>query len=171
MSCPSYHLRRFIVSDDWCTPEWLTSALGLFGTDPASNNRSTVRATITYCADRGDDGLKGEWQGRVFLNPPYSKPLPWCNRLAAYENAWVALVKLDTTTKWWKALMSASPSWAPFRNRIKFVGPKGEQAGANFVSALVWKGGDPQHVAIIDALWPAVRPPRPTRSSWARKAA
>lgn len=40
--------------------------------DPASNDElnKTIRAAIHYTID--DDGLKQEWHGRVFLNPPWS---------------------------------------------------------------------------------------------------
>lgn len=140
-----------VTSDDWCTPIELANDLGLFGVDPCSNPRSHVRADRKLSLEDGDDGLTEPWNGSVFLNPPYSQPLPWCRRLALHDGPWVALVKLDTTTRWWAALMSASPQWAPFRARVRFEAP-GKSATANFASALVWSCWRPSR-AMASRLW------------------
>jgi hypothetical protein len=38
--------------------------------------------------NKNDDGLKQEWKGRVWLNPPYSRPLIECfvKRMAEHGN-------------------------------------------------------------------------------------
>lgn len=123
-------------SDEWCTPKSLADALGEFHLDPASNDRSHIRAQRRYT--KADDGLSKVWEGAVFLNPPYSNPLPWCERLRDHKGPWVTLVKLDPTTKWWAALMAGCSDWAPFRSRIKFERPDKPAVTANFPNALVW---------------------------------
>lgn len=70
-----------------------------------------------------EDGLSVLWGGLVFCNPPYSAPLAWCARLAGYDLPWVALVKLDTSTAWWRVLLSAGADWAPLRSRLRFEPP------------------------------------------------
>ncbi len=127
-------------SDSWCTPKWLCDALGSFDIDPCSNDRSQV---IAKCEMGGhgdhDDGLSLPWgKASVYCNPPYSNVMPWALKLAAHEGPWVALLKLDTTTRWWATLMDSGASWAPFRSRIKFERPEKKPLTANFPSVLVW---------------------------------
>ncbi len=138
------------MSDCWNTPRWLADALGPFALDPSSNPTSHVKAERTYQVEHNEDGLILPWVGSVFLNPPYSKPLPWCLRLRDHDGPWCALVKLDPTTKSWAALMEASPTVAPFRKRLKF---EGEQSmTANFPSALVYSAWRPS-AALVPHLW------------------
>jgi hypothetical protein len=133
-------------SDSWCTPKWLCDLLGEFDLDPCSNERSHLQAFMRLTGDSGAqgdgmcnvDGLAIAWETQsVYCNPPYSNVMPWAAKLAAHDGPWCALLKLDPTTKWWATLMSASPTFAPFRKRIKFEGDKAMTA--NFPSVLVFK--------------------------------
>lgn len=140
-------------TDEWCTPKWLAEALGPFMTDPCSNASSHVQADYLYSLDGGtlrSDGLATTWDGSVFCNPPYSNPLPWCLKLRDHAGPWCALLKLDPSTKWWAALMEASPTVAPFRKRIKFEGDK--SMTANFPSVLVYSAWRPP-IALRPHLW------------------
>lgn len=138
-------------TDDWCTPRWLAELLGCFELDPCGNAKSHVKANIECRLDHTDatdpqharrDGLAYDWGwSSVFVNPPYSRPMPWCERLRVHEGPWVALLKLDPTTRWWSALMAASPTVAPFRKRIKFEGQ--QSMTANFPSVLVYSAWRP----------------------------
>lgn len=137
------------LTDNWCTPKWLTELLGCFDLDPCSNKHSTVLAHD--CCSLDDerethrDGLAFDWSTRsVFVNPPYSNPLPWAQKLANHAGPWCALVKLDPSTRWWAALMEADPVVAPFRKRIRFEMP-GDSRGmtANFPSVLVYSAWKP----------------------------
>lgn len=133
-------------TDSWCTPQWLCDALGGFDLDPCSNPRSLIKSRLRFQLEplidsqlhiEQCDGLAADWDGSVFCNPPYSDPFPWAKRLVAHNGPWVALLKLDTTTRWWATLMSSGATWAPFRARLKFEQP-GKVQTANFASALVW---------------------------------
>lgn len=128
-------------TDEWCTPAWLAALLGEFDLDPCSNDRSHVRAGVRLSLEQGHDGLTAPWFGSVFVNGPYSDPLPWCRRLRDHRGPWCALWKLDPTTRWWATLMEANPTVAPFRKRLKF---EGEQSmTANFPSVLVYSAWRP----------------------------
>ena len=157
---PQASARQLVGSDQWCTPKWLADALDWFRLDPCSNRKSHIKADVTCRLDHTDqtdpsgthrDGLAFDWEcQRVFCNPPYSTPLPWAQKLRDHGGAWVALVKLDPTTKWWATLMEASPTVAPFRKRIKF---EGEQSmTANFPSVLCFSRWTPPP-ALIPHLW------------------
>lgn len=141
-------------TDAQCTPRDLAVALGTFDTDPCTNPRSHIAARVQYMLERGEDGLSLPWSGVVYCNPPYSDPLPWAQRLRAHDDSWVALVKLDPTTQWWRELMAACGAWAPFRKRLRFEKP-GNVGSADFPCALVWRDWHPS--AEVNAmLWEAM---------------
>lgn len=154
----------FPVSDEYCTPPWLTPLLPPVALDPASNPRSTVRARRTYSLEKRLDGLKLPWHGAVFLNPPYSDPLVWMQKLIeelTTERCAEAIVlcKLDSSTEWWHVLNSfgAPELWA-FDKRILFDEPPaliaervrkfaeagkpgGEKSSTNFASTIIHHRG------------------------------
>ncbi len=141
-------------TDEWCTPEWLADAVGSFDLDPCSNASSHVRAELR-CSLSFDtpynDGLTFAWDSfSIWCNPPYSNVLPWARKLAAHPAPWVALVKLDPSTRWWAALMEACPTVAPFRKRLKFEGA--QSMTANFPSVLVYSAWRPP-AALRPHLW------------------
>lgn len=140
-------------SDSWCTPKDLARMLGHFDLDPCSNSRSHINADYTYSLQRGRDGLRADWwEGSVFVNPPYSNPLPWAKRLAKHEGPWVALMKLDPTTRWYATLLEACTGMAPFRARLKFERPDKKPITANFPSLLVWHCWKPS-AELASHLW------------------
>lgn len=140
-----------------------------------------MRASTTYALDRGEDGFAHNWRvpyfadtdpeagiitiatrpASVYVNPPYSDPLPWCMRLAEHTGPWVTLVKLDPTTGWWRALMEGAHWWAPFRRRIKFLNADGRaESSARFPTALMGGGGwwPDTHMANYEEwLWPTIK--------------
>lgn len=63
------------ASDEWYTPRELVDSLGEFDLDPCAPVKrlwDTAKKHFT----KEDDGLSKDWEGkRVWLNPPYSKPL------------------------------------------------------------------------------------------------
>lgn len=132
-------------TDAQCTPRDLALELGMFGLDPCSNPRSHVQSFKRYMLEEGQDGLALPWTivpggppCSVYVNGPYSDPLPWCQRLRAHDAPWCSLWKLDTTTAWFRELMAAGASWAPFRARLRYERP-GNCGAADFTSVLVWR--------------------------------
>lgn len=157
-------------SDDWCTPEWIAELVGQWDLDPASNPRSNIRALASYCLERGQNGLKLPWRGSVWCNPPYSAPLPFAQLLAAHDDAWCALVKLDPTTAWWAVLAEACDDWAPFRFRLRFERSDRKSITPNFMSALIWRRWEPC-VDLQRQLWMRRGRPAPRDASTVAKAA
>lgn len=165
--CPAEQLRIFAdprtaaaceavdedpTSDAWTTPLWVAELVGRWDLDPASNPRSHIRARRSYQLERGEDGLRLPWRGSIYCNPPYSEPLPWCERLARHEAPWCALVKLDTSTRWWAVLLLSGASWAPFRRRLRFGLPGRRDAAPPFCSALIWRAWSPS-AELLGHLW------------------
>jgi hypothetical protein len=152
------------VSDEYCTPPWLTEMLPSVDLDPASNPRSTVRARRTYSLEKKLDGLKLPWSGSVLLNWPYSDPMPWAAKLiqellAGRCTEAIVLCKLDSSTAWWQMLTSfGAPEMWTFDRRISFVEPPelvaerlkkyaeagkpgGEKSSNNFCSVIIHHRG------------------------------
>ena len=61
-------------SDEWYTPKEILDALGKFDLDPCAPIRP-LWPTAEVMYDQNIDGLSQIWEGRVWLNPPYSRPL------------------------------------------------------------------------------------------------
>lgn len=87
---------RMNDNDTTLTPLVLLNRLGPFDLDPCGFPRHcTAHRLICW----PDDGLQAKWFGRVWLNPPYSEPAPWLERLLKHGDG-IALVLASTDTKW-----------------------------------------------------------------------
>ena len=67
------------MSDEWYTPRLIFETMGLqFDLDVAApiTGSPWVGASNFYSIE--DDGLAQPWSGKVWMNPPYSKPSPLC---------------------------------------------------------------------------------------------
>ena len=81
-----------IGTDEYYTPAWIFERLGItFDLDVCAPPLGPVHVPATRWFSEADDGLAQEWSGRVWMNPPYSKPAPWVERFVAHRNG-IALV-------------------------------------------------------------------------------
>lgn len=118
-------------SDHWSTPPDFVRALeqqfGKFDLDPCCR-AETAKASRFFTEET--NGLSRPWCGRVFLNPPYSKPAPWlakAHREIGLGNAEivVALLPVRTDTKWFHQLVLERAQIQFVRGRIKWFGWQG----------------------------------------------
>lgn len=113
---------------DWKTPEAVYQILDAefgFDFDPCP-----VSPTV--------DGLKSDWGGVNYMNPPYGREIPkWIAK--AYEQ-WrkgktvVALIPSRTDTSWWHDFVMKANEIRFIRGRLKFDDQK---SPAPFPSAIV----------------------------------
>lgn len=84
-------------SDVYLTPpEWI-SLLGPFDMDPCCPP-DMPWPTATRMVTKEEDGLKTEWRGRVWLNPPFGQEAAaWLWRLTYHRNG-IALIPARTET-------------------------------------------------------------------------
>ena len=113
-----------MTTDNYATPEWL---MFLFKDwyDPCPLNPSP---TV--------DGLKLEWKDKTYVNPPYSNPKAWVSKAIEESKKGktiVMLLRVDTSTEWFKMLVEAKAHILWFNGRLKFV----DNSPANFPSMLV----------------------------------
>ena len=88
----THNRQKTVSSDEYYTPVEFIRCLGHFDLDPASSPNPRWR-TADVMLTQDDDGLKHQWHGRVWLNPPYSAPLigQFIERMAQHRNG-LALV-------------------------------------------------------------------------------
>lgn len=120
----------------WCTPKYLTDALGRFDLDPCSNERSTVQARQSYRLERGEDGIKlarlTPKTSKVFVNPPFGpgEVIKWVRAYGAHR--FVFLVRLDPSTEWFEEIVSRTQLiCVPRRDRVQFEPPPGVIASSS----------------------------------------
>ena len=92
------HQSARMQKDEWLSPPHIIKALGEFDLDPCSPiTRPWSTAKNHYTIE--DDGLKQEWKGRVWCNPPYGlEATIWLNKLAEHGNG-IALIFARTETR------------------------------------------------------------------------
>lgn len=112
-------------SDEWYTPKFIIDSLGKFDLDPCAPSVPLFKtAEVMY--NEFDDGLSQKWEGRVWLNPPYSRPLisKFMRRMAEH-NRGTALIFSRTDTE----VFGRATAVKFLKGRIKFLRPDGTEAG------------------------------------------
>ena len=114
------------TSDDYYTPKWVFETLGLeFDTDPAQPIGGCAWIPVKRYYTILDDGLAQEWVGRVWCNPPYSKPGEWVRRFVDHGNG-VMLINL-AKSKWFDELWAKADGISLLPYNMKFVTPTGKE--------------------------------------------
>lgn len=114
-------------SDDWYTPREIFAALGLqFDLDPCSPGPGHwVPAHRIYTI--ADDGLSQDWEGMVFMNPPFggrNGHVPWLLKFLGHGNG-IAIVRAYTSSGWWHDHMPRAQALLFPRGKTKFIRPDG----------------------------------------------
>jgi len=140
-------------SDEWYTPqEYIDAArevMGEIDLDPASSElaQTVVRANVYLT--RFDDGLRQvRWiHQRIWLNPPYSNPAPWIEKLVREHQAGpycteaIVLVNNATETSWFQLLLENFPVCLPAR-RLAFWRYDHANVGARQGQAFFYLGAN-----------------------------
>ena len=122
------------------TPPYVIQAIGLtYDLDPAAPPGGVPWIPATNIYSEVDDGLTQPWRGRVWLNPPYSAPAPWIEKLADHGNG-IALMPNDSSTKWWQQHVTRGDAWCFISGRLRFIRGDRGVGSARFPSVLVAYG-------------------------------
>lgn len=116
----------------WLTPPWILDRLGRFDLDPCAAPEPRPWPTADRHIALPDDGLAATWEGRVWLNPPYSaQAAQWLAKLAGH-NRGTALVFARTDTRWFQDhILSTASALLFLRGRVKFYRPDGTEGADN----------------------------------------
>lgn len=163
-------------SDEWYTPdsvlEIARETMGGIDLDPASCVEANERVRARSFFGVRDDGLRRDWYGRIFLNPPYGRGdrnqsnqgLWTAKLLAEYElghiEQVVLLVNAVPDRSWFRPLWRHHVCFA--YRRIRFIAPKGVlPKSPTHGNALVYIGSrSEQFVAAVGGFGRIVRPDR-----------
>lgn len=109
-------------TDNWLTPPEIIEALGPFDLDPcASLDQTWATAARQYTVH--DNGLVLPWRGRVWLNPPYSRALPWIAKLALHGIGTALLFARTDTKLFFEHVFGRAMLLMFLRGRVKFIAP------------------------------------------------
>ena len=124
------------TSDDYYTPPWVFERMGLtFDLDVAAPPGGVEWVPARRFFTLEEDGLSLPWEGRVWMNPPYSKPSPWVDRFIRHGHG-VALLPFAKSGWFDRLWSSAEAVVAPGVHASRFVG------GAIFMPVLFAAFGD-----------------------------
>jgi hypothetical protein len=85
-------------NETWLTPPGILAALGEFDCDPCAAPTPRPWPTAKRHIELPEDGLRADWNGRVWCNPPYgAEAKNWLAKLAAHGDG-IALVFARTET-------------------------------------------------------------------------
>lgn len=118
-------------SDEWLTPPPVLDALGPFDLDPCSPGarRPWDTAAVHYGIE--DDGLRRDWTGRVWLNPPYAEADRWLAKLAAHGHGTALIFARTETALWFNHVWPHATAFLFLRGRLHFHYLDGKRAKAN----------------------------------------
>lgn len=149
--------------DENYTPPYIIRAvrdvLGKIDLDPASSAVAQRVVLATVYLTKANDSLRPQvpWLGRVWLNPPFSSPAPFTNKLieeyeARRTKAAILLVNNGTETQWGQALLSRPypvcfvGAHAGGRSRIDFwqKEPDEPRTGNRYAQMIFYLGKEPE---------------------------
>ena len=118
-------------TDEWYTPIEIINSLGHFDLDPCAPEKPLWRTAATMY-DKNIDGLKQAWHGRVWLNPPYSRPLieQFVNRMAEHNNGIALLFNRCDSKMFIDTILETASAIKFLKRRIKFYRKDGTRGGS-----------------------------------------
>lgn len=123
-----------VNSNDWYTPAWLIevvhAVMGGIDLDPASCARANLIVEASRFFSEQEDGLSKEWEGKVWLNPPYSKPEidQFTSHLLGergrgHIDQTCVLTRNATETHWCQQLLKRCDRFCLLNKRVSFWHP------------------------------------------------
>lgn len=117
-----YQINKESTTDVWLTPPTLINSLGEFDLDPCCpNNLPWKTAKQFYSLDDGQNGLELPWNGRIWLNPPYSNWVPFIEKLKNHGNGICLIFARTETNGFFNHVWNDADSILFLRKRVKFV--------------------------------------------------
>jgi hypothetical protein len=134
------------TTDDYYTPRWIFDALGLtFDLDVACPPEGPINVPAPRWYTAAHDGLAQPWTGRVWMNPPYSKPARWVEKFLEHSNG-LALLPLSKS-KWAQQLWDSQASCV-YLYSVKFERLDAKISGEAPFPLAIWAIGDDNVAAL-----------------------
>lgn len=114
------HGQEQLTSDDYYTPAHIFETLGLtFDLDVCAPPGGIEWIPAARYYTKADDGLAQPWEGRVWMNPPYSECTQWVRRFIEHRHG-IALLP-HAKSLWHPMLMEAAEGIVTSK-RFDFIG-------------------------------------------------
>lgn len=127
--------------DTWLTPRYILEQLGEFDIDPCpapQNPNWVTRHVLT-------DGLRERWEGRVFMNPPFSDTRIWLEKHALHGDG-ISLVSASVESKVWrKYVWPVATAILLLHGRTRFCNPDGSTTTGRplrSIALIAWTDND-----------------------------
>lgn len=109
-----------LTSDDYYTPAWIFEQMDIeFDLDVCSPCGGLPWIPAKRYFTQADDGLVQPWEGRVWMNPPYSRPTPWIRRFIDHGNG-VCLIPA-AKARWFFELWAKADAFSVTPERFRFA--------------------------------------------------
>lgn len=130
--------------DTWLTPRYVLQELGEFDLDPCATEYNPTWVCSRYFT-KEDNGLLQEWSGRVFMNPPFSRKIPWIEKHAAHACG-ISLVPAQTESKVWRNVVwRKAKAVTLLTGRTRFANMDGSQSSCDplrGIALIAWSDSD-----------------------------
>jgi hypothetical protein len=107
-------------NDTLKTPKWVYSELGIIDLDPCAGFDTTIAKT-NWAIERGENGLKKDWFGFVYCNPPFSQKEIWSKKMIEHGNG-ILLLPERGSAPWFTPLAVAEGYYWVMGKKINFDG-------------------------------------------------
>lgn len=108
-----------LSSDDYYTPKAVFDRLGIeFDIDVAAPPGGIPWIPAKRFFTMADDGLAQPWEGRVWMNPPYSNATPWVRRFVEHRDG-VALLPF-AKSQWLFSLWQTDAAIVVTERKVQF---------------------------------------------------
>lgn len=146
-------------NDKLKTPPWVYEALGSIELDPCAGHDTQIAET-NWAIERGEDGLRRDWHGFVYCNPPFSQKERWIEKMIKHGNG-ILILPERGSAPWFGPLADRAQRYWVMGQKINFVGGPSSN---NLGSALflfgdeavnrIWFSGLPGHMATVTGYRP-----------------
>jgi hypothetical protein len=156
MSLIGINRKDYKPNNEYFTPQWIFDKLGLmFDLDVAAPEGGVPWLPCKNFLTSKDDGLKTEWHGMVWMNPPYSQCVPWVEKFMQHGNG-IALLPTSKAA-WFKRLFDHPDVHVlhPSQN-VRFATPANEIKGI-FMPTLLFAMGEISYQALVNSKLGRVR--------------
>jgi hypothetical protein len=130
-----------LTSDDYYTPGWIFTALNVkFDLDVAAPPGGSPTVPADHYYTQLDDGLSAIWFGRVWMNPPFSRPEPWMKRFLDHGNG-IGLIPFSKS-RWFHDAWQTVDAITNLPANLKFIDPRGKNGSIFMPVCLIAMGHD-----------------------------
>lgn len=146
-----HHRTNYTGENEWYTPakfiELAREVMGSIDLDPASSDKAQKQIQAENYFTAKDNGLRQEWHGNIWLNPPYAQPLiyDFAEKLVTEctegrVSQAIMLTHNSTDTLWFHRVEEIAAALCFTRGRIAFEDPHGDRCAPTQGQAFFYIG-------------------------------